>query len=394
MTSHNFKTFEAYINADDGGSHSPIGASTAHRWLNCPGSVALAAKSPRRPVSEYMLEGTRAHRCAELILSEQAESWELVGLKGVTEEMIGAAVEYARHVWGLAPGLRTLTVEHEFHLREYDERAFGTADAVVATLRDLHVVDFKYGAGVAVDVVEENGELNSQLLYYGLGALREYAADAPIKTVYIWIVQPRAEHRAGQIRGASIDVEKLKAWGEKLRQGMAATKAPDAPLAEGDWCRWCPALMSCPLKGRLVVADAVTDFAEPVRELAEPRTLTPEQVGLVLTQQGAIEDWFKAVYEHAMNELRQGRFIPGFKLVEGRSMRVWSDNAAASEYLESQIGNSAYSTKLISPAQAEKLKVKIPDGYVRKTVPNLTIAAESDKRASAKSSAISDFENV
>lgn len=388
-----------YLDRPDEGNHSVIGASSAERWMTCPGSIRLAEGVPKRPASKYAVEGTRAHRLAELVLTGKVEPWECVGL--VPREMIDGVSMYADHVHSLAQGLSTVLVEKEFHLSEFDERAFGTADAVAISLRKLHVIDFKYGAGVAVDVCEDNDASgfggdsetasNPQLLFYALGAYLEAQNDFPIKEIHIWVVQPRAEHARGPIRHAEISVEALLAWGDKLKKAMAETRAPNAALAKGDHCRWCPALSVCPLQGTLRVGDATLDFTDVTKkvELPAAQTLTGKQIGLVLEQQQVVETWFKAVREHAFAQLQMGRDVPGFKLVAGRRSRAWTDATKAEKFLKAKLGASAYVTSLLTVPQAEKL-VDVPEHLIAVSEPPPTIAKESDNRKPYKRE-IKDF---
>ena len=48
--------------------HAKLSASSAFRWINCPGSVALADQLPAPGSSAYADEGTLAHALAELKL--------------------------------------------------------------------------------------------------------------------------------------------------------------------------------------------------------------------------------------------------------------------------------------------------------------------------------------
>jgi hypothetical protein len=309
---------------------------------------------------------------------------------------------YANHVRSLAKEkLSTIWVEKEFHLPDLDDRAFGTADAVVVTLRDLHVIDFKYGAGVAVDVSEsqdasglggEESELatNPQLLFYALGALRE-AKDYPIKTVHIWVVQPRAVHSDGPIRHGAISVEALEKWAVGLKQAMLETRSPTAKIEKGKHCRWCPALRVCPEQGKLTVGNATHDFAEPHVNLPAANAMSEKQIGLILEQQPIVETWFKSVREHAYSKLSAGHMIPGFKLVSGRSSRSWVDEVKAEKFLKAKLGEDAFSRKIISVSQAEK-KTEVPDHLINVSAGPPVITVETDKRKPFKPTPTEDFE--
>ena len=49
-------------------NHSLLSPSTAHRWMICPGSVAMGMTLPDEP-SDYAMEGTVAHALAESMLN-------------------------------------------------------------------------------------------------------------------------------------------------------------------------------------------------------------------------------------------------------------------------------------------------------------------------------------
>jgi len=53
--------------------HSDIGASSAGRWLNCPGSVKLLQDVPRKD-SVYAQSGTAQHYIAEKCLRERKDA--------------------------------------------------------------------------------------------------------------------------------------------------------------------------------------------------------------------------------------------------------------------------------------------------------------------------------
>ena len=392
--------FSEYINRADDGNHSVIGASSAERWIACPGSVNLSAKCPKLKESKYAREGTLAHRVAELILKGTAEAWEIVGLENVTAEMIDGALLYQSQIKNkiLKPGGK-LEVEKEFHLKTFDERAFGTSDAVVLNPGELHVIDYKFGAGIAVEVSETDSEdasgleseiaNNPQLLFYALGAymaLGEKEA-AKIKTIFIWVIQPRAPHCEGPIRFATILPLELLNFGFKLKAAMAATKDPNAPLKTGKHCRWCAAFTACPIQGQLTLEQAKLDFATPHYNLPEPRTLKPKDIATVLANKDILESWFKAIYEYAKIEMQSGLDIQGFKLVNGKAIRSWVDEKKAEKFL----GKNAFEKKILTPAKAEKIMGKIPEELVKKIISGPVIALAEDKRKSYIGEQVNDF---
>lgn len=399
----NHKEIENYINKADDGIHSVIGASSAKRWLACPGSVQLSAKCPKPKVSKYAEEGTKAHRCCELVMKGEIEAWELQGIKNVTNEMIDAAMIYEDQVFNriLKPGGK-LEIEKEFHLKDLDERAFGTADCVVINPGELHVIDFKYGAGVVVEVSESNPDdasgldddipSNPQLMFYALGAYQSLKKkeQKETKIVYIWVIQPRASHIEGPVRFVTLTPDKLLDFREILKKGMEATLDPKAPLNINPDCRWCHAFNFCPEQGKIVTEEARLDFADSTIFLPEPRELSPKSLATILAGKPVLESWLKSITEYAKIEMQVGLKVPGFKLVNGRSNRVWTSEKEAISFL----GKNAFEKKLISPAQAEKLVKKLPEYLVKKTPSGPTIALASDKRKEYIVETVTDFDET
>ena len=141
--------------------HSTVGASSATRWWNCPGSVALSSNIAKQPPSPYAEEGTAAHELAERCLKERKDPFQLVGEFAengweFTEEMAEHVITYLEAInsdlnkynltWD------NVEVERHFTLSHIDKEAFGTNDANLGIfLRRLIVYDFKYGSGVPVE---------------------------------------------------------------------------------------------------------------------------------------------------------------------------------------------------------------------------------------------------
>lgn len=362
--------------------HSNLGASSAERWINCPGSVALIEKiNPTRTETAYAAEGTLAHKMCEEYLAGK-DLWEL-DILGATPEMIEGAQLYAQVIEERLAKDGKLLVEQKIKL-PYDSQAFGTSDALIHNPDYLHVVDYKYGMK-PVEV-----ENNSQLKFYGLGAyfLLPKAKQKKIENIGTVVVQPRAFHEDGPIRCASYLTQDLLNWGETvLKPAMEATRKPNAPIVAGDWCQFCPVFIHCPLNGRL---PASQDFIEDTpATLPDVRELTPERIAGILTHASRVETWIDEVRKHAYALAVGGMEVPGFKLVNGRGSRSWSDENA----VIARLGERAYQPrKLISPAQAEKLKIDVAD-LITSHPGNATLVPESDKRAALKQSATKDFAN-
>lgn len=330
-------------------THSKIGASGMHRWAECPGSVRLSA-GITAPSSFYAAEGTVAHDLAEACLTSKVPADTYLGTKRmhdgheieITEEMCDAVDDYCRIIRGVMVEGDVLYVEHKFDLSAIHKGLFGTADAVVwsPTTRILHVFDFKYGAGVMVDVVD-----NPQLKYYGLGAM--LTLKLPATAVKLHIIQPRVgdPHRFDTID--AIDMLDFKV---DLIQFAKATEDPDAALKSGEHCKFCPAAGVCPLLHKQALAAAQTVFSPAA-------AYDPEKLAEALRLAPTLKAWASSVTEFAYAEAEQGRCPPGYKLVAKRANRKWRDEPAAIQALrKAGLGEPELygEPSLKSPAAIEK----------------------------------------
>lgn len=226
--------------------HSKLGASGAHRWMACPGSVALSESIPpedRPGASIYAAEGTVAHSIAEAMLKRKPggvapafpSDIEQEGHRiEVTDEMLAAVNVYVKLLHREAKGALSVHTEVKFHLVAVHPDLWGTADRIHVYDNLLRVYDYKHGKGVPVDA-----EDNVQLMYYALGAL--YETNAPVAEVEVVIVQPRCDKRKETVRRWRFKTVELIDFAADLRDAAKRTEAADAPLVPGRYCWWCPA---------------------------------------------------------------------------------------------------------------------------------------------------------
>ena len=391
-------------------AHAKFSASGSYRWLACPGSIALSAKAPPQRDSPYAAEGTRAHEVLEAVLSGK-------GIK--LDDSHVYPHDMWKHAQDAADWIKTaqkifeaeLLIEQKVELDFVFPGMFGTVDAaIVCEFGRLVVVDYKYGAGLAVDP-----ELNSQLIYYALGLAHRYHYN--FIDVELVIIQPRADHYRGPVRSWIMPIEDLIVWGTKFREGVSAALKPDAPLASGSHCRFCPAAPICPQLSRKAFEQAQIDFDEiitaPVATKdarpARGRTPTPKKTSpkllpevksiaiadlpAILTVASDIERWLEAVRSHALDVLTHGEKIPGWKLVPKRGRRQWNDESKVKLLAEANYGEMAFTKELLSPAQFEKrLSKDFVAEYAVMISSGTTLAPESDKRESIE--AFSEFTEV
>lgn len=313
--------------------HSKIGASSAKRWMACPGSVRLCEGLATGRSSEYAAEGTAAHAFAEMCLRPWAEGKPLVS----PDNYLGQTVENFIVTPNMAEAVNVyveasandyqegdeIEIEVRFDLSEVHTGLFGTADKIRYRESDasLKVSDYKHGAGVAVDV-----EWNEQLMYYALGAALRLGR-RPLRTITLEIVQPRCPHPDGIVREWTIGVDVLIDFCEDLRQAAIRTEAPEALLNPGDHCRWCPASGFCPARRDLAQARAKMVFMDGV-------DYSGEDLASCLADLPSILQWAKAVNEFAYSEAVAGRIPPGYKLVQKPARRKWRDDEVTAEALK------------------------------------------------------------
>ena len=376
--------------------HSKLGASSASRWLNCPGSVKLSATVPPQPSSEYALEGTAAHKLAEICILSVFQPIDFVGIEirlddktlyEVSQDMAEAVqiyVDYIRKQRG------ELNVEMRFDLSFIEAGMFGTNDACIYNrqLGILEVIDYKHGAGIAVSPVE-----NTQLAYYGLGAAKIYELH-PNSTIKLTIVQPRAAGDA--IKSWVTTVGYLENFAKKLKAGAKATRAKNPKFAEGSWCRFCAAQAICPQLQAKSLAVAQAEFADDgAIILPEPDTLSKVDIAKVLGFAGTLGSWLKAVEAYAFGMLERGEKVDGYKLVKKRSNRKWklTDVELVDFFDSNNIREYLTEPKIKSPAQIEAMKIdKNLVATLCETPDNgNTMAAIEDRRPEVAPSIQSDF---
>ena len=375
--------------------HATLGASSASRWMACPGSVALSQNIPRKD-TVYSKEGTAAHALSEIAFNAKLHPSNWLGetVEGVvvSEDMATAVEVYVDFLRNLESYEGQLMLEHRFDLAKLNPPApmFGTSDCVAYLTgeRKLVVADYKHGAGVAVEV-----EDNPQLKYYALGALLQLDPKLSVEEIEMVIVQPRAPHKDGPIRRWKTTTAHLFDFSTDLLEAAHATVSATAKLSAGKHCRFCPAQPMCPELHRETKTVAQTEFSSA--PLLDIRLLTPQQIGLVLERADVIEDWIRSIRQHVQTQLEQGTDVPGWKLVPKRAMRSWGAESevvawAKTKGLET---DEIYDLKLKSPAALEKTvgKKNLPKELIVSISSGHTLAPASDPRPAVTNAAADEF---
>jgi hypothetical protein len=340
--------------------HSKIvGGSTAKRVINCPGSVALVAEMPPQPSSSYAEEGTLLHdeisrflgdleyrfTCSQELIQDKL--WPALDLLDEIDpdKTMEYAVETRVGFGDLLPGV------------------FGSTDLMGRIGNKAIILDWKFGAGVPVPAEE-----NEQLMFYAAAAMRtpeaKWVFDGATE-VELVIIQPPT------IKRWTTTIERIKQFEQTLVRAVKLAQQPDAPLKNGDHCRWCAAKPVCP------VMTGAVDRAVAIKM----DKIDVDKIGAYLHNADLLEDWIKDLRALAEEMMKKGKPVTGWKMVPKRATRSWvKEEDAKAALLQHLKESEVMVTKLISPAAAEKLMKKLPDGLTVAISSGNTIAPESDSR--------------
>ncbi|AYO30228.1 DUF2800 domain-containing protein [Biomaibacter acetigenes] len=364
--------------------HALLSASGAHKWLVCTPSARLEETFPET-TSEYAEEGRLAHQIAELKLRKhfiepmgpKTFNNKLKKLKEnplFQEEMLNHVDEYFNYVCKIAlnyPSTPYVTIEKKLDYSTYVPEGFGTGDCIIIGGDTLHIIDFKYGKGVPV-----SAEDNPQMKLYALGALSAYSILYSIKKVKMSIVQPRLD----SISEWEISAADLLTWGESIKPIAQKAFNGEGNFVPGDHCRFCRAKALCR-------ARAEFNMSLESYNMMKPPIISNQEVGEILIKAQDLVKWVKDLEEYALSECLAGNDIPGWKAVEGRSVRQFTDQEAAFKVLMANGIDEAmlYERKPLTLASVEKLLGKakfkeLLDAYVETPPGKPTLVPESDKR--------------
>lgn len=364
--------------------HSSLGASSAERWMNCPGSVALLKmlELPDTDEPDYRREGTAAHEVVCACLKSGSDAWEMIGQKfyqdtECSEEMANAVQVYLDAVRPLSKP-EGVTTYVEFRISSpLHKQFYGTVDFGVVSGEWLHVRDYKHGQGIVVEV-----EWNVQLMYYTYGILRLHPE---VRRVSLGIGQPRGFHPQGPIRIWEVDADTIRDWAENTLKPVMDRTAIDDTLDAGPWCRFCPAKLVCPLMTSLFGAACTANPKVVVN-------LSNESMGRSYQYTAAVKHYLKALEEETFRRLNLGQAVPGTKLVHKKGNRVFKTEAVA--LFKAKFGAEAlHPAELKSPAEMEKVSPEakaLVHEYAYTPATGLTVAMESDKRVAVKVQATSE----
>ena len=396
--------------------HALLSASSSKQWLHCPPSVRLQEDFPNEN-SVYAEEGTFAHEICEYKVrkylhervkrpqSEEFDTEEIEQITDVYAEFVITIIEQMRE-----NGCEPLAfVEERVDYSHIAPSGFGTADMVIIGHDAdgkgiLHICDYKNGKGVFVDA-----DHNSQMMLYAIGALHAYGYIYPIEIVRMSIIQPRLDN----ISTCEMTAAELTAWGESIRETAKLAFEGKGVQKAGDWCRFCrakPVCRACKEEALSLCREEFLDmdagaFSENTRASPgeddmnapyQPDTSAPvfRQPGLIPVSELAeilptlnrISSWIESVFAYLSTEaINHGVPVPGYKVVEGRSKRIFTDTKAVVDTAIQNGYTDLYKQQLITLTEFEKMMGKkkfaeLLGEYVAKPPGKLALVPESDPR--------------
>ena len=247
--------------------------------------------------------------------------------------------------------------------------SFGTADCVIVADGTMSVVDFKYGLGILID-----SENNSQMRMYALGALDIFECLYDIQKIRMIIFQPRRDN----ISISEITKDELLAWADEVLVPAANLAAKgEGEFKAGKHCQFCKVKAQCRTRAEYNLQLAKYDFAVP-------DTLTQNEISMILDRADTFINWVNDVKEYALEQAVSGTSYPGFKVVEGRSNRRYT-NAEAVAAVVTDAGYDPFEKKLMGITAMTKMLGKkrfhnMLGSLIEKPHGKPTLVPESDKR--------------
>lgn len=366
--------------------HALLSASSAHRWLHCTPSARLEQEFKDRQ-TEAAAEGTAAHALAEYKLRRALHQQAKRPVSPCDSiEMDEHTEDYAQFVQEMIVEAKRLcadpvvNIEQRLDFSDYVPDGFGTGDCIIVADRRLQIIDLKYGQGVLVEA-----DHNPQMMLYALGALHVYDALYDVDEVSMTIYQPRRAN----VSTWTISVDELRAWAEnELRPRAQLAYAGEGEYCPGAWCMFCRAAVKCRARAEEKLRLAQYEFAQPP-------VLTDGEIAGILGKLDDLVRWATDIREYALNAALSGVHFDGWKVVEGRANRRYTDEAAAAQAIIAT-GHDPYEHRLLGISAMEKLLGRkkfseVLGALVERPQGKPTLVPASDKRPEMTSAKI-DFD--
>ena len=350
--------------------HALLSPSGASRWMACTPSAQLEQQF-LDSTGDAAREGTLAHAISELML--------LLAIGGITtakyksylsdllfadtiqdgegnviqefychamheycEQYVTFVMEQYAESKAHTP-TALLCVEERLDMSDWAPESFGTGDAGIIANTKLKCIDLKYGKGVEVSAIE-----NTQMKIYALGWLKKFGSDYNIEVVEMTIFQPRIDNYSTW----EISVVDLLKWAEEeLRPKALLAFEGKGDFVAGKHCQFCRCKTTC-----RALADYNNELAK--YDFAQAVFLTDEELVDILSRAAIFKNWIGAIEDHMLDEaVKRGKKWPGYKLVEGRSNRVLTNEKKAIKILQDRAyeDDEYYNISLKGIGDLEKL---------------------------------------
>ena len=367
-------------------AHAILSASGASRWMACTPSARLEQQFENK-TSQYAEEGTLAHELGELKLRKELEGLSTrsfnskvkkiqenelytADMPDYVDRYVEICLERVSEAKAKTPDA-LFKIEQRLDFSEWVPEGFGTGDFVIIADGTMEVCDLKYGKGVPV-----SAENNKQMMLYALGAISEFSFLYDIEKVRMTIIQPRLDN----ISTFEVTVEDILKWAEEyVRPRSELAIKGEGEFVAGDHCRFCRAKSVCKARADKNLELAKYDFQEP-------NTLDNNDIAYILSKVDELVNWASDLKEYALEQALNGEEFDGFKVVEGRSNRKYTDVEVIATTLEQNGYTDIFKPKeLLTLTNMEKLvgKKKLNEligKYIEKPVGKPTLVPITDKR--------------
>ena len=368
--------------------HALLSASASHRWLNCTPSARLELEFEDQE-TEAAAEGTAAHALCEHKLRRalKLRARRKPISKYDSDEMDMHTDNYVQFVLEALAEARQHCADPVIHIEQrldfscYVPDGFGTGDCVIIADEVLHIIDYKHGLGVLVE-----SEGNTQMMCYALGALEAFDDLYDVNTIEMTIFQPRREN----VSTWSISKEELLTWAEEVLKPTAALAYEGkGEFKAGDHCQFCKVKATCRKRAETNLELAKYDFEMPA-------TLDDIEIAAILPRIDQLIAWGNDIKDYALSQAQAGTHYEGFKIVEGRSNRKYTDEDAVASKV-TNAGYDPYEKKLLgitamSSLLGKKKFEELLGDLVYKPPGKPALVPESDKRP-AMNTAADDFKD-
>lgn len=371
-------------------NHAVLSASSSHRWLHCNPSARLELEFEDRETSAAS-EGTAAHALCEHKLKRRLKlrsdrpvsHWDNDEMEQYTDEYVDFVMEQVIRERRRDENTQVL-IEQRLDFSCFVPDGFGTGDCLIVSKGRLHIIDFKYGQGVLVEA-----EDNPQMKLYALGALEQFGEQYQIKKVKMTIFQPRREN----VSTWETTAFKLKTWAKKdLKPKAERAFKGEGEYCPGEWCLFCKAAVKCRARAEEKLRLAQSEFKLPP-------LLTDTEIEEVLAKLPDLKKWAEEIQDYALQAALGGKEWQGFKLVEGRSVRKYTDEDSVVTAAVNAGYHDIFKKTLITITEMERLMGKaeferILGNLVVKLQGKPTLVPDTDRRPAINVSAKNEFTEI